>query len=185
MSAYPTDLYVASQTARELIAVDPPYAILSVVFAICGLIPLVCGFVLLVFFRVGFTRPLQIILWLLPLILGSLFLISAMATGQATRITLSADRGKLSEHKTFLSVPMGSKEYPLEQIRLIKVGVGNVCRFLYVSLDNKPAENLTGCSDRTGYGEVADAMNAFLDATRRSSPVNLPTRGGTQIPEGQ
>lgn len=179
MSAYPTDLYVASQTARELIAIDPPYAILSVVFAICGLLPLVGGYVLLAFLRVGFTRPLQMFIWLLPFLLGSPFLVTAMYTGRTTQITLSADMGKLSVRKTFLSVPLGSKEYPFEQVRLVKVGVGNVCRFLYVSLADKPAEDLTGCTDRTGYGEVADAMNAFLDANRRSSSINLPTRKRT------
>jgi hypothetical protein len=167
MSAYPTDLYVASQTARELVAVSPPYAILSAVFAICGLLPLVGGCAALVVFRVGFTRPLQIFIWLLPFLLGSPFLITAVSTGRTTQITLSADMGKLSVRKTFLSVPLGSKEYPFEQVRLVKVGVGDVCRFLYVSLSDKPAEDLTGCTDRTGYGEVADAMNSFLEANRR------------------
>jgi hypothetical protein len=112
-------------------------------------------------------------------------LIVALMTGVTTRITALADSGTLSVHKTVLSVPISSKEYPFEQVRLIKVGVGDVCRFLYVSLADRPAENLTGCTDRTGYGEVADAMNAFLDANRRSSPVNLPTRDKSQIPEGQ
>jgi hypothetical protein len=185
MSAYPTDLYVASQTARELVAVAPPYVVLSVVFAICGLLPLVGGFALLASLRVGFTRPLQIVMWLLPFLLGSPFLITAVATGRATRITLSADTGRLTVRKTFLSVSLGSKEYPFEQVRLVKVGVGNVCRFLYVSLADRPAEDLTGCTDRTGYNQVADAMNTFLETNRRSSRLNLPTRDETRVPEGQ
>ena len=75
----------------------------------------------------------------------------------------------MSVRKTVLSVPISSKEYPFENVRLIRVGVGDVCRFLYLSLADRPAENLTGCTDRTGYGEVADAMNAFLNANRRST----------------
>jgi hypothetical protein len=78
MSTYSTGLYVASQTARELVAIAPPYAILSVVFAVCGILSLVGGFALLYLFRVGFTRPLQITLWLLPLLFASPFLIRAM-----------------------------------------------------------------------------------------------------------
>jgi len=185
MSPYPTDLYVASQTARELVVVDPPYAILSAVFAIGGLLTVLGGYYIVFAARVGFTRPLYILVWSLPILLGSPFLIVALMTGVTTRITALADSGTLSVHKTVLSVPISSKEYPFEQVRLIKVGVGDVCRFLYVSLADRPAENLTGCTDRTGYGEVADAMNAFLDANRRSSPVNLPTRDKSQIPEGQ
>jgi hypothetical protein len=180
MSTYSTGLYVASQTARELVAIAPPYAILSVVFAVCGLLSLVGGFALLFLFRVGFTRPLQIIMWLLPLLFASPFLISAVATGRTTQITLSTDTGKLSVRKTFLSVPLASKQYSLEQVRLVKVGVGNVCRFLYISRADGPAEDLTECTDRTGYSEVADAINAFLHANR-PSPQNLPAGEETRI----
>jgi hypothetical protein len=183
MSPYLTGLYVASQTARELVVVDPPYAILSAVFAIIGLLSLPAGFAVVFFARVGFTRPFHIIMGLLPLLLGSPFLITSVVTGRATRITLSADTGKLSVRKTFLSVPVRSREYSLEQVRLIKVGVGDVCRFLYMSFEDKPAEDLTGCTDRTRYSEVADAMNAFLDASRRSSPLH--SQDETRIPEGQ
>jgi hypothetical protein len=185
MSPYPTDLYVASQTARELIVVDPPYAILSAVFAVIGLATLLGGYYIVFAARVGLTRPLHILIWSLPILLGSPFLIVALMTGATTRITALADSSTLSVRKTVLSVPISSKEYPFDQVRLIKVGVGDVCRFLYVSLADRPAENLTGCTDRTGYGEVADAMNAFLDANRQSSPVNLPARHEPQIPEDQ
>lgn len=185
MSPYPTDLYVASQTARELVIVDPPYAILSTVFAIIGLLILLGGVAVVFAARVGFTRPWHILIWSLPILLGGPFLIVALMTGATTRITALANNGTLSVRKTVLSVSISSKEYPFDQVRLVKVGVGDVCRFLYVSLADRPAENLTGCTDRTGYGEVANAMNAFLDANRRSSPVNLPTRNEPQNPEGQ
>ena len=179
MSAYPTDLYVASQTARQLVVIDPPYFILSIVFAIVGLLTLVGGYYIVFAARVGLTRPLHLLIWSLPILLASPFLIVSLTTGRTTRITVLADSGTLSVRKTVLSIPISSKQYRFDQVRLIKVGVGDVCRFLYVSLTDRPAENLTGCTDRTGYGEVADAMNAFLDANRRSSPANLPN------PEGQ
>jgi len=108
-------------------------------------------------------------LWVLPLLIGGLFFMVSVLFGRTTHLTLSADTGTLSVHTTFLSVTTASKEYPLDQVRLISVGVGDVCRFLYVRLVDKPAENLTSCTDRTGYSEVADEMNAFLMANRTNS----------------
>lgn len=169
MSAYSTDLYVVSQSARDLIVVDPPYTVFSTIFIVVGILAILLSIFLLIQFRVGFGRPFQVVLWLLPLVTGAPFLITAAFTGRTTHITLSADSNTLSVQKSFLSMPLGSKEYPLAQVRLVKVGVGNVCRFLYVSLVDQPAENLTSCTDRTGYSEVADAMNAFLDANRRAT----------------
>ena len=182
MSAYPTDLYVASQSAHDLVVVDPPYAVFSTIFIIVGILAILLGIVLLIQFRVGFGRPLQVALWLLPFVIGSPFLITAALTGRTTHITLSADSNTLSVQKSFLSMSMGSKEYSLADVRLVKVGVGNVCRFLYVSLADRPAENLTSCTDRTGYSEVADAMNAFLDTNRRAIPQGGVQKISSSIP---
>jgi hypothetical protein len=170
MIPYPTDLYIASQTVREIVVVDPPYAIQSVISAIVGLVALVGGYILLAHFRVGFVRSSLAALWVLPLIIGGLFFMVSVLFGRTSHITLSADAGTLSVRTTFLSVTTASKEYPLDQVRLISVGVGDVCRFLYVKLEDKPAENLTSCTDRSGYSEVTDAMNAFLDSARGATP---------------
>jgi hypothetical protein len=164
MIAYTTDLYVASQTARELVVVDPP--ITSYGAIIGGVLFALLGYAGLVVIRVGLERHIHFLLWLLPILAGAPFIAIGMVSMVHTQITMSADAGTLNVRKTLMYIPVGSKEYPLGQVRLIKVGVGDVCRFLYVSLADRPAENLTRCTDRTGYGEVADAMNAFLDATR-------------------
>jgi hypothetical protein len=162
-----TQIHIVSQTLRELIVVDPPYSLLSGIFAIIGLLALAGGFFLMYFLRVGFSRPLRVFAWLIPILIASPFIIVALFTGATTRITVSVDTGTLSARKTILSVPLRSREYPLVEVRLVNVGVGNVCRFLYVSLDGKQAEDLTGCTDRTGYSETADTINAFLSAHRR------------------
>ena len=164
---YATQIYVASQTVRNLIVVDPPYTIICAVFAVCGLLPLLGGFALLSFAKIGFTRPFQMLLWLLPVLVGCPFLIVALVTSATTRITVSADTDTLNVRKTILSLPVRTKEYPLADVRMVTVGVGNVCRFLYVSLADRPAEDLTGCTDRTGYSDVADSINDFLNANRR------------------
>lgn len=173
MSAYPTDLYVVSQSTHQLVVVDPPYSIMSTVFVIVGILAILLCIVLLIQFRIGFGRPYQVLIWLAPFIIGGPFLVVAAFTGRTTHITISTDSNTLSVQKSFYSMPLGSKEYPLAQVRMVKVGVGDVCRFLYVSLVDHPAENLTSCTDRTGYSEVAGAMNAFLDANRSATPQGV------------
>lgn len=167
MPGYVTDLYVASQTARELVVVDPSNRGFGFGFMIAGFLFLLIGFGALSYMRTTLMRPVHFMLWLIPVVAGAPFIVIGLISMVNTRIILSADTGTLSVQKTLLSLPVKAKEYPLAQVRLIKVGVGDVCRFLYVSLGDRPAENLTGCTDRTGYSEVADAMNAFLDANRR------------------
>jgi len=166
MRPYATDIYVGSQTARELIVVDPAQTSFGVSFLAVGLLFLLIGYGALFFVR-SLGRPVHFLFWLIPIVAGGPFLAGGLASMGHTQMTLSADAGTLSVRKTLLSVPIKSQEYPLEQVHLVKVGVGDVCRFLYVSLKDKPAENLTGCTDRTGYSEVAEAMNSFLDANRR------------------
>lgn len=165
MSSYPTDIYVVSQTARELTVIDPFSSSSVIAAVVTGLLFSLIALGALLFVR-NTGRSIHPLLWLLPLV-GVPFLALALIASVTTRITLSADAGTLSLRKTILSVPISSKQYPLTQVRLVKVGVGDVCRFLYVSLTDRPAENLTGCTDRTGYSEVADAMNSFLEATRK------------------
>ncbi len=167
MPAYVTDLYVASQTARELVVVDPSNKGFGISCMIAGLLFLVIGFGALSYMRIALMRPVHFMLWLIPIVGGAPFVVIGLVSMVNTKIILSADAGALSVQKTLLSMPMKTTEYPLEQVRLVKVGVGDVCRFLYVSLGDRPAKNLTGCTDRTGYSEVADAMNAFLNANRR------------------
>lgn len=165
MSSYPTDIYVVSQTARELTVLDPSAKSFVIAGIATGLLFTLIALGALLFLRSN-GRTVHPALWLLSLV-GVPFLALGLIASVTSRITLSADTGTLSVRKTILSIPISSKEYPLTQVNLVKVGVGDVCRFLYVSLTDRPAENLTGCTDRTGYSEVADAMNAFLDAHRR------------------
>jgi hypothetical protein len=171
MSAYPTDLYVASQTAHELDVVVPPFNSHSFGWVwIVSLLCLVVGYGVLCSLWKNVPRPIHPALrltWLIPVVIAVPFLILGVIGQVNTQITLSADTGILSVRKTLLSMPVGSKEYPFSEVRSIKVGVADISMFLYVSLVDKSAENLTGATDQTGYGEVADAMNAFLSANRR------------------
>lgn len=171
VAGYPTDLYVASQTGHELVVVASPFNSHS--FGWIWIVSLLClgvGYVVLFSLWKNVPRPVPPALrltWLIPVVIAAPFLVLGVIGQVTTKITLSADSGALKVQKTLLSFPISSKEYPFSEVRSIKVGVADISLFLYVSLVDKPAENLTGATDQTGYGEVADAMNAFLNANRR------------------
>ena len=171
MAAYPTDLYVASQTAHELVVVAPPFNSHSFGWIwIVSLLSLVIGYGVIFSLWKHVPRPINPafrLTWLIPIAIAAPFLVLGVIGQVKTQITLSADTGTLSVQKTLLSFHVGSKEYPFSEVRSIKVGVADISLFLYVSLVDKPAEDLTGATDQTGYSEVANAMNAFLIANRR------------------
>src|SRR5215470_9496023 len=171
VAGYPTDLYVASQTAHELVVVVPPFNSHSFGWVwIVSLLCLVIGYGVLFSLWKNVPRPIHPALrltWFIPVVIAAPFLVLGIIGEVKTQITLSADTGTLSVRKTLLSFPTSSKEYPFSEVRSIKVGVADISLFLYVSLADKPAENLTGATDQTGYSEVANAMNAFLMANRQ------------------
>ena len=171
VAGYPTDLHVASQTAHELVVVAPPFNSHSFGWVwIVSLLFLAIGYAVLFTLWKGVPRPSHPALWLtwfIPIVIAAPFLILGVIGQVKTQITLSADTGILTVRKTLLSFVVGSKEYPLSEVRSIKVGVADISLFLYVSLVDKPAENLTGATDQTGYSEVAEVMNSFLNTNRR------------------
>jgi hypothetical protein len=170
MAGYQTDLYVASQTANELVVVVPSSNSNS--FGWIWIVSLLClvlgyGFLASVWKKLQPPIPSALRLtWLLPIVITAPFLVLGVIGEIKTQITLSADAGTLSVRKTLLSMPIRSKEYPFAEVRTVKVGVADISLFLYLSLVDKPAENLTGATSQTGYSEVANAMNAFLEANR-------------------
>ena len=185
MSAYPTDLYVASQTAHELDVVVPPFNSHSFGWVwIVSLLVLAVGYGVLLSLWKNVPRPIHPALrltWFIPIVIAVPFLILGVIGQVKTQISLSADAGTVRVRKTLLSILVGLKEYPFSEVRSIKAGVADIGLFLYVSLVDKPAENLTDATDQTGYGEVADAMNAFLSANRRVIAFNCRRPSGTPV----
>lgn len=168
MFAPVTQIYVAAQTARELVVVDPPYTLVGVILTACGVLALLVGYVVLFLVRPYVSRPIPVLMWCIPLLVGAPLLAFGLGIGTGvTRLTISKDAGTLSVRKTILALPVHSRQYPLSQVREVRVGVGDVCRFLYVSLVDGQSESISGCTDRTGYSEVADSMNEFIETNRR------------------
>jgi len=170
VAGYSTDLYVASQTAHELDVIVPPFNSHSSGWVwIVSLLCLVIGYSLLSSLWKHVPRPVPPALrltWLIPAVIAVPFLILGVIGQVKTEINLSANTRTLSVRKTLLSFPVSSKSYPFSEVRSVKVGVADITLFLYVSLVDKPAEDLTGATDQTGYSEVAKAMNTFLNANR-------------------
>jgi hypothetical protein len=163
MYAPVTQIYVASQSARELIVVDRPYTWVGAIFIVLGLLIVIIGYASLYFTRSSMSRPVHWLFWLIPLIVAIPMEAIGLGTGAAsTKIHVSVDDGTMHVRKTVLSVPLRSQSYPLGEIRDVRVGVGDVCRFLYVNLNDGRSDTLLGCTDRKGYSEAADAINGFL-----------------------
>ena len=168
MYAPVVQIYVASQSARELIVVDRPYTWVGSTFIIFGLLILIIGYASLYFARSSMSRPIHWLFWLIPLIVSIPMEAIGLGTGAAsTKIHVSAEDGTMHVRKTVLSLPVQSESYPIGQIRDVRVGVGDVCRFLYVNLSDGRSNTLLGCSDRKGYSEAADAINGFLKLNRQ------------------
>ena len=168
LAGYATDLYVASQTARELTVVVPSFDSTGWVW-MASLLFLVIGYGVLFVVWKSLPRPVNPLLrftWLIPIVVAGPFLVLGVIGQVKTQITLSADAGTLSVQKTLMSFPISSKKFPFSEVRSVRVGVADITLFLYVDLVDQPAENLTGATDQTGYSEVANAMNAFLSANR-------------------
>lgn len=183
MIPYTTDLHVASQTARELVVVVPPFNSSGWVW-ILGVLLMVIGYGVLFSVWRSLTRPVPSLLgliWLIPVVVAGPFVVLGLIGQIKTQIILSADKGTLSVQKTLMSFPIGLKEYPFSEVRDVRVGVADITLFLYVDLTDKPAEDLTGATDQTGYAEVANAMNAFLDANRNATSQGAQ-RISTSIP---
>lgn len=178
MAGYPTDLYVSSQTAHKMVVVVPPFNSNSFGWIwIVSLVCLVVGYGVLFSLWKHVQRPVHPALrltWFIPIAIAAPFLILAVIGQVKTQITLSADAATMRVQKTLLSFPIKSKEYPFSEVRSIKVGRADITLFLYVSLIDKPAEDITGATSQTGFSEVADAMNTFLEANRGRSTVQSP-----------
>ncbi len=92
---YPTDLYVASQTAHELDVVVPPFNSHSFGWVwIVSLLCLVIGYGVLFSLWKSVPRPIHPALrltWLIPIVIAVPFLILGVIGQIKMQITLSAD----------------------------------------------------------------------------------------------
>jgi hypothetical protein len=113
MPGYATDLYVASQTAHELVVVAPPFNSHSFGWIwIVSLLFVVIGYGVLFSLWKNVPRPIHPVLqltWFIPTVIASPFLILGVIGKIKTQITLSADTGTLSVRKLFYQFSSAQK----------------------------------------------------------------------------
>jgi hypothetical protein len=168
-----TQLFVAHQNAESLVAVAPSYGLLAVPFVIGGIACWVGGVFLAVTLKsrtgVAFRPGLWVIIPLLVAVsVGTPLVYVGLLTARATRVTILPDSNQLTVQQTVLSFPVSTRVYSLDLVRRVLIGVGLNCTSLQAVMTDGHAETLISCTDRTGYSEVAESINRYLDAHRAS-----------------
>ncbi|HLJ88287.1 MAG TPA: hypothetical protein VKZ53_15820 [Candidatus Angelobacter sp.] len=162
-------IYVAKQTAQELVVVSPGYRLLAAIFLGCAVVALVISVFVALKLRVALTMPWRAAVWLGPILFCGPFLVLGLWLGTArTSLMLSSADEKLSLEKTICGVSVRSESYRFDEIRGVGMGIGDTCRFLYLSLKNGKTTTLLGCTDRDGYDQAANAINSFLSQGNRA-----------------
>ncbi|WP_446743874.1 hypothetical protein [Silvibacterium acidisoli] len=165
-----TEIYVAHQDATNLVVVAPPYTLLAGIFLGVGLASWFAGGLLALVLRGRAIVP-RGFLWsafpmLLAVVIGTPFIFIGLYTARTTHVSIASDRNTLTVQQTLLSIPLSTRVYALSNVQKAVVGVGEGCASLRVVMNNGGGTRLLSCTDRSGYNEMADAINRFLEAHR-------------------
>ena len=156
-----SEIYIAKQSADEIVVIEPPYLLLGIGLAIVGAVLLFFGI------RSTLNQPPAMRYWIFPVIFTAPFLIPGLWLSTSnTSIRLSRPQHLLDFRKSAFFIPFRSLQVPFDKIRDVNTGYSQQGRFLYLELNDGQRIKLTGSTDRRGYGEAMDAMNRFLVANR-------------------
>lgn len=175
-----TQIFVASQDAGSLVVVAPPYTWLALPFLISGVTCWLVGVILFIAARPksarGQAKP-SVVIGALPsilaLVIGIPFVAVGLLEGCATWVTVLAGSNELKVQRTLLAHPIRTQIYALNRVLGFVVGTGDNCFSLQAAMADGRGERLIDCTDRTGYNEVASAINAFL-TEHRELPQHEP-----------
>ncbi len=175
-----TQIFVASQDAGSLVLVAPPYTWLALPFLVSGLACWLVGVILLIASRpasaqgqVKTSIAIGTLPSLLALVIGTPFVAVGLLAGCATWVTVLPGSNELKVQRTLLAHPIRTRIYALDRVRAFVVGTGDNCFSLQAAMADGHGERLISCTDRTGYHEVASAINAFL-TEHRGLPQHEP-----------
>ena len=165
MSMRGAKIIIDLSNSRELVMKDLPYSLMGGIFLLIAALTLLLGYVFMRRTSSRLGRKIPILFWFFPLLLATPFaLIGAVVATWKSTVCASSESGVLNVREMILGISVRSDTYPLGRIREARVGVGDVCRFLYIDMIDGSSPKLLGCTDRPGYVEAADAINSFLDA---------------------
>ena len=176
MTTSTTQIYVAHQDAGHLVVVAPPYSSLAGLFLGAGLAFWIAGVVVSSALKARTGGAAKPFLWavfplLLALVIGAPLVCVGFLTSRTTRVSVTTDQSQLKVQQSLLSVPFGTRVYALDNVQKAVVGIGNSCISLRAVMTDGSSQQLIGCTDRTGYNEVADSINRFLEAHRPPSQL--------------
>lgn len=159
-------IHIAKQSSQDLTVVSPPYRLLGCIFLACALIALIIAVPTAIKFRAIDNGMLRVLVWGGCALLVFPFLsLGLWLSTSETSIVLSRPERRLALRKTVIGVHVRSENYSFNEIQNIRVGVGDTCRFLYMTLRDGRKTTLFGCTDRDGYSEAAQTMIQFITNT--------------------
>lgn len=166
-----TVIRVVSESPHAMVVQYPANISTGIALLTIGLIVLVGGYVSLYKHRIELAHGVRLLLWIIPLLCGVLPMVFGFFE-VATVITVeaSAETGMLTVRHTVAGSVIKSSRYPMADVQGIQLGFGRGCKFLYADLADGSDPKLLPCSPRTGYSEVAHALNSFLNNLKASGP---------------
>jgi hypothetical protein len=166
-----TVIHVVSESPNSIVVQYPADLSTGVTSVLVGLLVLVGGYVWLYKHRAQVSHGLLWLIWVLPLVVGSVPLIFGVL-GAITTITVeaSSETGMLTVRRIAAGSLINTVSYPLTDVRGVQMGFDRGCKYLYATLADGSDPKLLPCSPRTGYSEVAFALNSFLSNLREAAP---------------
>lgn len=152
-----SQIRLIEQTPTHFIAYDPPYVAVAIAFAAFAIF--IVLIMLFVTWKSGGFRAVFLAGYAAALIL---FLIGFGAGSTKSYISGSRERGTVQVTKQILGSQFPGEPVPLGNIQVAKVENVKNLRRLVVVLRTGEVIPLTSATDRDGYEQVAEAINALL-----------------------
>jgi hypothetical protein len=165
-----TAIHVVSSSPQSLVIRYPADASTGIAVLLIGLFVAVCGYFSLHKHQAEATQGLRWLLWFLPLLFA--LLSGAFGIFKAfTVITVeaSAETGMLTVRHAVAGTEADRATYPLSEIQTVQIGFGRGCKFLYAVLADGSDPKLLPCSPKSGYSEVGQALNSFVQTLRTTN----------------
>lgn len=148
---------IIEQTPVHFLAYDPPYLTFGIVFVIFGLF--VAGLMLLVTWKTGGFKAVYLVGYAVSAVI---LLIGCGAATTKSYISGSRETGTVRVIKTIFGASFPQNPVPLDNIQLAKVEDVKNLRRVVVVLKSGGVVYLTSSTDRTGYEQLAQAINSLL-----------------------
>jgi hypothetical protein len=151
----PAQLRIIEQSPDHMVAYDPPYVVFGVAFTAFAVV--VVLLMIFVTWKTGW-RAVYLVGFLVAIILALI----GIGVG-TTASYIRADRtGNVAVEKTVFGAPFAGPSYPARDVTEAKVETSKNLRRVVLILRNGEVIAITSATDRSGYDDVARAINQVL-----------------------